>query len=121
VTTEIPGTILAPRNGIRWLSFPLALLLGGTITLGQEVHPLKPTDRSRPRAAIKTFLNSGDTLREFLAQDYLPSSSRPKYDHLVLLAGKTIQGSDLSEVPPAARSKTGYAAANVSCCRSRIA
>jgi MscS family membrane protein len=104
--------IIAPRNCMRWLSLPLAFLLGATIALGQQVQPLKPADRSSPRAAIKTFLESADTLREFLARDYLPSPSRSKYDRVVLLADKTIQALDLSEIPPAARTKTGYAAAD---------
>jgi len=103
---------MAPRHCMRWLSLPLAVLLGATIALGQQVQPLKPADRSSPRAAIQTFLDSGDILREFLARDYLPSPSRAQYDRVVLLAGKNIQGLDLSEVPPAARTKTGYAAAN---------
>jgi MscS family membrane protein len=87
-------------------------LLGATIALGQQVQPLKPADRSSPRAAIKTFLDSGDTLRDFLARDYLPSPSRSKFDRVELLADKTVQALDLSEAPPAARRKTGYAAAN---------
>jgi len=103
---------MAPRNSMRWPSLPLALLLGATIALGQQGQPLKPADRSSPRAAIKTFLDSSDALREFLARDYLPSPSRSKFDRLESLADKTIQGLDLSEVPPAARRKTGYAAAN---------
>ena len=103
---------MAPRNCLRWLSLPLAWLLGATIALGQQVQPLKPADRSSPRAAIKTFLDSGDTLRDFLARDYLPSPSRSKFDRVELLADKTVQALDLSEAPPAARRKTGYAAAN---------
>jgi MscS family membrane protein len=112
VTTEFLGTIMAPRNCMRWLSLPLALLLGATIALGQEVSPLKPADRSSPRAALQTFLDSGDGFGEFLVRDYLPSPSRTRYERAVLLAGKRNQGLDLSEVPPAARPKAGYAAAN---------
>jgi MscS family membrane protein len=97
---------------MRWLSLPLALLLGATLAFGQQVPPLKPPDRSSPRAAIKTFLDSGDTFREFLARDYLPSPSRTRYEHVIVLAGEAIEGLDLSEVPPAARKKTGYAAAS---------
>jgi len=103
---------MTARTYLRWLSIPLVLLLGGTIARAQPVQPLAPSDRSSPRAAIQTFLDSGDALREFLARDYLPAPSRSKYEHLVLLAGKPIQDLDLSEVPPAARPKTGYAAAN---------
>jgi MscS family membrane protein len=111
VTGEFLGMIMARCNCIRWLSLPLALLLGATIAVGQQVQPLKPADRSSPRAAIKTFLDYGDAFGE-LARDYLPSPSRAKYDRLILLGDKRNQGLDLSEVPPAARTKTGYAAAN---------
>jgi len=100
------------RNRICRLALPGALLLCATIAFGQQVHSLKPADRSSPRAALQTFLDSGDALREFVARDYLPSPSRSKYDHVMLLSGKGIQSLDLSEVPPAARFKTGYSAAN---------
>ena len=97
---------------MRSLLLPLALLLVATMVLGQESQPLKPADRSSPRAALKTFLDSGDAFGEFAAREYLPSPSRSKFDHLDLLGAKRNQGLDLSEVRPAARTKTGYAAAN---------
>jgi len=97
---------------IRWLSLPLALLLGATIAIGQQVQPLKPADRSSPRAAIQTFLESGDAFGEYAVKEYLPSPSRAKFDHVELLGARRNQALDLSEVPPAARVKTGYAAAN---------
>ncbi|MFO1313206.1 MAG: mechanosensitive ion channel family protein [Burkholderiales bacterium] len=99
------------RKHIRWLRFPLALLIA-TIALAQPVEPLKPPDRSSPRAALQTFLASGDAFGEFAARDYLPSPSRAKFDHLEMLGAKRSQSLDLSELPPAARIKTGYAAAN---------
>jgi len=104
--------LIAPRNCVYWLSLPLALLLGTPIALGQSVQPLKPADRSSPRAAIKTFLDSGDALGEFAVQEYLPSPSRPKFDRLESLGARRNQGLDLGEVPPAARTRMGYAAGN---------
>ena len=109
---RFPEFILARRNGVRWLWLPLAWGLGATLAFGQPAPPLKPPDRSSARAAVQTFLESGDALREFVARDYLPSPSRAKYDRLIALADKSLQGLDLSEVPPAARPKTGYSAAN---------
>jgi len=103
---------MAPRYCIRWLALPLAVLLGATIALGQQVQPLKPADRSSPRAALQTFLDSGDAFGEYAAKEYLPSPSRAKFDQLESLGVRRNQALDLSEVPPAARIKTGYAAAN---------
>ncbi|HTR56556.1 MAG TPA: mechanosensitive ion channel family protein [Casimicrobiaceae bacterium] len=103
---------MPPRNWIRWLCLPIAVLLGTTIAFGQQAQPLKPADRSSPRAALQTFLDAGDAFGEFAAKDYLPSPSRSKFARLELLGAKRNQGLDLSEVPPAARAKTGYAAAN---------
>ncbi len=79
---------------------------------GQEpVNPLKPLDRSSPRAALKTFLDSGDALGEFLARDYLPSPSRAEFHRLVALGDAAVESLDVSEVPKATRVKTGRAAA----------
>ena len=47
-----------------------------------------------------------------MAQDYLPSPSRAKFDHLYSLAATVIKCLDLSEVPPAARLKGGPSAAS---------
>jgi len=88
------------------------MLLAVSNAPGQEpVHPLKPPDRSSPRAALKTFLDSGDAVGAFLAQDYLPSPSRERFQRLASLGNAVVQGLDLSEVPPAARKKSGGAAA----------
>ena len=89
-----------------------AFLFAALIALGQEpAHPLKPPDRSSPRAALKTFLDSGDAVGAFLAQDYLPSPSRAEFHQLISLGDATVQCLDLSQVPPAARIKTGRVAA----------
>ncbi len=80
--------------------------------LGQEPeHPLKPPDRSTPHAALKTFLDAGDALGEFLARDYLPSPSRLKFHRLIALGDTVLGGLDLSDLPPAARQKEGRATA----------
>jgi len=82
------------------------------IAPGQEpANPVKPPDRSSPRAALKTFLEAGDTVGVFLAQDYLPSPSRAKFHHLRSLVETTLQCLDLSDVEPAARGRTGRGAA----------
>jgi MscS family membrane protein len=81
------------------------------MALGQgQGHPLKPLDRASPRAALKTFLDSGDELGTFMDRDYLPSPTRTKYHHMVSLGEQFMQGLDLSQVPPAARVKAGRAA-----------
>jgi len=90
----------------------LALVLGATVACAQDPHPLRPADLSSPRAAIRTFLESGDALREFAARQYLPSPSRARYEQVQALADKTLLSLDLSEIPPAARDERGYAAAN---------
>ena len=64
----------AARRRLRGLVAPLAFLLIAAVALAQEqVHPLKPPDRSSPRATLKTFLDSADNVAAFLARDYLPS------------------------------------------------
>ena len=94
------------------LAAALVFLLGTSVALAQEQgHPLKPPDRSSPRATLKTFLDSGDALGAFLAGDYLPSPSRAKFHRVLSLGEIPQQCLDLSEVPPAARLKTGRAAA----------
>jgi hypothetical protein len=53
----------AARNPFRWLTVLVLLLSVAAIALAQEsVHPLKPLDRSSPRAALKTFLDLGDAV-----------------------------------------------------------
>ena len=108
----------APRNGhvARWLSVLFGCWIMTTTASGQEpAHPLKPPDRSSPRAALKTFLDSGDALGAFLARDYLPSPSRAKFHQLVSLGDAAVQSLDLSAVPKASRIKTGRAAAIALC------
>jgi len=94
-----------------YLVVPFVLLVAGVAALAQGVHPLKPLERSSPRAALSSFLQSGDAIGEFLAREYLPSPSRAAYAVIVARTGVILQGLDLSELPPAARVKSGRAAA----------
>jgi MscS family membrane protein len=88
------------------------LYFAAMIAFGQDpAYPLKPLDRSSPRAALKTFLDSGDALGEALVREYLPSPSRAEYHRVFSLAEQLVDGLDLSQVPPAARRKAGAAAA----------
>lgn len=75
------------------------------------MHPLKPADQSSPRATLRSFLASSDAVAAFLAQEYLPSPSRARFHRLISLGAIPPHSLDLSEVPPAARQKTGRAAA----------
>ena len=93
-------TLLTPtrRHGsapARFMLASWAFLFAALIALGQEAaHPLKPPDRSSPRAALLTFLDSGDVVGSFLARDYLPSPSRAKFHRLISLgdASRAISG-----------------------------
>jgi hypothetical protein len=101
----IQDTGLVPRrwNGAArcFLSLWVCCLLT-VVAWGQEPeHALKPPDRSSPRAALKTFLESGDAIGAFLVREYFPSPSRAAYDHLRSQVKTFIQGLDLSEVSPA--------------------
>jgi MscS family membrane protein len=86
--------------------------LGSVATAtGQDLeHPLRPPDRSNPRAALSTFLNDGDALGLYLANEYLPAPSQAKFHRLMALGDATTRALDLSGVPPAARGKAGRAA-----------
>ena len=81
------------------------------IACGQEpAKPLKPADRSSPRAALKTFLDAGDAAGEFIAHEYIPAPSHVNFQRGVLLGRGLMQSLDLSQVPPGARMKVGQAA-----------
>jgi MscS family membrane protein len=88
-----------------------ALLLVAVVARGQEqAHPLKPPDRASPRAALKTFLDSGDAIGAFLVRKYLPSPSRANFQRLIEMGAVAIGCLDLSALSPAARQKSGRAA-----------
>jgi MscS family membrane protein len=109
LANQVFGAALKP---LRWLTVFVLLLNVATIALGQEpVHPLKPPERSSPRAALKTFLDLGDAVGAFLAHDYLPSPSLANILHVRSLGDDIVQGLDLSELPPASRRKGAIAAA----------
>jgi MscS family membrane protein len=102
----------AARFALRWLATPSLLLLVAATAFGQEpVHLLKPPDRSNPRATIKSFLDSGDALAEFLVRDYVSAPSRANFERMASIGVVAVQCLDLSEVPPAAHLKAGRAAA----------
>ncbi len=104
----VDDPLFAPRR----LAALLLTVLAATAALGgAQEFPLVPPDRSSPRAALKTFLDSGDALARFLAEDWLPSPSRRKFQRMLDLGAIPVQSLDLSDVPPAAREKTGRAAA----------
>jgi MscS family membrane protein len=82
------------------------------MALGQAAeHPLKPPDRSSPRALLRTFLDGCDAVGTFVVADYMNAPSRAKSHQLRLLSQTPIQCLDLSELPPAAHFKGGAAAA----------
>ena len=91
----------------------LLAIFGITVmAVGQEsVKPLKPPDRSSPRAALKTFLDSGDNLGALIGNEYLKSPSRAEFHQAVVQSDVVLSGLDLSEIPVAARKRTGRAAA----------
>jgi MscS family membrane protein len=111
--TEQDGERVRSLGGvIRWFPMACALLLFASIASGQEpVHPLKPPDRSSPRATLKTFLDSADGLAAFLAREYVPSPTRQGAERLRSLSEVPIRCLDLSGVPPAARVTVGRAVA----------
>jgi MscS family membrane protein len=90
--------------------FALWLVASGASGQG-PANPLKPPDRSSPRAALKTFLDSGDALGTFLAKDYLPSPTHAEFQRLIALGDAAVESLNLSEVAPATRTKTGRQAA----------
>lgn len=102
----------AGGNSMRRLLAALLLSMVATIAWGQaELHPLKPPDRSSPRATLQTFLESADAIAVFVAQEYLPSPSRAKFDRLIEMSAIPVESLDLSALAPAARLKGSRAAA----------
>ena len=105
-----PNLIIRGRR--RWLLVVFVWLLATSTASGQgRSYPLQPSDRSSPRATLKTFLDSSDALAKFLAQEYLPSPTLENFLRLAPLSQPILGCLDLSDAPPAARTKTGRAAA----------
>jgi MscS family membrane protein len=101
----------AVGNPLFWLTILVSLSVTA-IAPGQDAaNPLKPLDRSSPRAALKTFLDSVDATGSFLVNDYIPSPSLANIRHVRSLADNIVQSLDPSELPPAYRRKGAVAAA----------
>jgi MscS family membrane protein len=96
------------------LGAALLFLLAATMAWSQQqVNPLKPPDRSNPRAALKTFLDSTDAVAAFFDKEYRASPSRARFNQVIELSEVPIGSLDLSALPPAAR-LTGSRAAVMS-------
>jgi MscS family membrane protein len=101
-----------PMTSLRSALSLTALALVAASALAQDpAHPLKPPDRSSPRATLKTFLESADAVATFLAGNYMRAPTRANFDRLAAIGAVPLGSLDLSEVPPAARPKTSRAAA----------
>jgi MscS family membrane protein len=74
-------------------------------------RPLQPADRSSPRATLKRFLETGDALTQFVADVYIREQTRQGFEHMAALGDDAIRCLDLQQIAPAARTKTGRAAA----------
>lgn len=113
---DAPATSPAPKRrparGSAWPAVAAWLILvAAPAAQGQDaVHPLRPPDRSSPRAALATFLEAGDAVGAFMAGEYLRGPSRAGFHRLVSLGDAAAQSLDVSGVAPAARAKTGRAA-----------
>jgi len=80
--------------------------------MGQDpAHPLEPPDRSSPRAALKTFLDSVDEAAQFFVDEYMPHPSREAFKNLRSKSEAAVQALDLNKLPPASRFETGRWAA----------
>ena len=103
-----------PRRGLLRLCLAAVAafgLAGETARAQEAVNPLKPPDRSSPCAALRTFLESIDAVGLFLAKEYMESPSRAGFHRLLTMSDVAVGGLDLSGLPPAARNKSGRAAA----------
>lgn len=95
----------------RVVIYALSVLLATSALAADPGNPLKPVDRSSPRAALQSFLDGGDALGEFLVTDYLPAPSHEAFVRLLELGDVPLRSLDLSEVPSGGRQKAGRAAA----------
>ncbi len=107
------GTIQRVTAGpLRPLTAALLFWLVVATAPGQQSsHPLRPPDRSSPRATLQTFLNSSDAAATFFIREYRPSPTRETFRRLLSLSKTPMECLDVSEVPPASRLKAGAAAA----------
>ena len=117
-TGSVVRVLAVSVKALRRLAILWAALFIATSARAQDpTYPLKPADLSSPRATLKTFLNAGDATGAYMAQDYLPSPSRTKFDHLFSLAGILMKCLDLSEVAARGSSKGGPVARRAPCTR----
>ncbi len=110
---EVRPPLARIRNRlIRRMGAVLLLSLAFTVASAQSpVYPLERPDRSSPRAALQTFLDSTDAVATFMAHEYLPSPSSAKFNRAIELSAIPVESLDLGALPPAARLKGGRAAA----------
>jgi MscS family membrane protein len=106
---------VTPTPAARPLRLPclaLALAAWAMPAAGADAaHPLRPVDRSSPRATLETFLAAGDAVVDLLEREYFENQSRAGYERMVA-AGQPAFGSlDLERVAPAFRVKAGRSAA----------
>lgn len=87
------------------------LLAGGAAAAQDPAHPLRPPDRSSPRAALQTFLEAGDAIGGYILTNYMAAPSRAGFHRLLTLGDSILGGLDLSAIPPATREVNGRAAA----------
>jgi MscS family membrane protein len=90
------------------LAAALSMVVSGAIA---QQHPLKPPDRSSPRATLTTFLESSDAMATDLVNEYMPNPTRARFYKLIDRFRVARDCLDLSEVPPAVREKTSRSAA----------
>lgn len=91
-----------------WLA---ALLVAMPARGADPEHPLRPVDRSSPRATLTTFLATGDLFLDALESGYLKTQSRSGYLRLIALSRPAVESLDLTHVAPALRVKAGRGAA----------
>ena len=107
-----PPSQSATTGAGRWLPGCCVLVLAASVALAQDrVHPLRPPDRSSPRATLKTFLESTDAAATYFIREYRPSATPRTFRRLLALVETPMQCLDLSDLPPASRAKAGGAAA----------
>jgi MscS family membrane protein len=92
------------------LVLALSVPLGSAAVAETSSHPLQPLDRTNPRATLKSFLDSGDELTEFVAREYFPTPTLQEFSQMLAQSQLPVSCLDLRDIPSAARKKTGGAA-----------
>lgn len=114
MTGSCASSVVHGRAGLeiaRRLAAVVLLFLAVTVVWGQSPEsPLRPPDRSSPRATLKTFLDACDAIAAFIAHEYIPAPSSAKFGRLVDLSAVPVDSLDVSALPPAARLKGSRAA-----------